>query len=291
LTAYLHGALAGGTEADGLIQRFQLAVWPDMDGNWENVDRWPNANAKARAFETFQRLDGLSPEMVGATCEADSIPFLRFDDEASIRFTEWRTGLETFLRAEDEHPALIAHLGKYRSLIPSLALLIHLADAQSGPVSLETLEKALAWARYLESHARRIYAIASNPEAVAGRQLAKHLLHGDLREPFSLRMIYRKHWTGLGTKEDAERAVGLLLDLNWLREVRSPGRGRTGTLYYINPKIHESLLGGSAKGDRSPSEISSGTSVTPSPVGHEDSKPSPEQAEDEGDEHREEFIV
>jgi hypothetical protein len=26
-----------------LLQRFQLAVWPDVGGRWRNVDRWPNA--------------------------------------------------------------------------------------------------------------------------------------------------------------------------------------------------------------------------------------------------------
>jgi Protein of unknown function (DUF3987) len=44
LERYLR-AVFGGPGDDGLIQRFQLAVWPDGAGRWRNVDRWPGAGA------------------------------------------------------------------------------------------------------------------------------------------------------------------------------------------------------------------------------------------------------
>lgn len=56
-------------------------------------------------------------------------------------------------------------LAKYRSLVPSLALLIHLADGGRGPVSLSALDKAVGWARYLFSHARRIYGAVPTAES------------------------------------------------------------------------------------------------------------------------------
>jgi hypothetical protein len=37
------------------MQRFQLAVWPDSGRPWRNVDRWPNAQARARVTEVFKR--------------------------------------------------------------------------------------------------------------------------------------------------------------------------------------------------------------------------------------------
>ena len=52
---------------DGLIQRFQLAVWPDLEPGWTNVDRWPNRDAKERAGSVFSRLDGLTALAIGAT--------------------------------------------------------------------------------------------------------------------------------------------------------------------------------------------------------------------------------
>src|SRR5229473_3325540 len=40
LERYLREVFAGRGD-DGLIQRFQLAVWPAVGGQWRNVDRWP----------------------------------------------------------------------------------------------------------------------------------------------------------------------------------------------------------------------------------------------------------
>src|SRR5258708_33591310 len=56
----------GGHGDDGLLQRFQLAVWPDVVGRWRNVDRWPDAAARTRVVELFQRLHRLEPAALGA---------------------------------------------------------------------------------------------------------------------------------------------------------------------------------------------------------------------------------
>lgn len=78
---------------DGLIQRFQLAVFPDSFGLWRNVDRWPDTAAKNRAYEVFIRLAQLEPDAVGARREEnepDGIPYLRFDSEAQAAFDALR---------------------------------------------------------------------------------------------------------------------------------------------------------------------------------------------------------
>ena len=43
-------------QADGLIQRFQAAVWPD-DVPWKNVDRAPDAEAEASVLALFKQID------------------------------------------------------------------------------------------------------------------------------------------------------------------------------------------------------------------------------------------
>jgi hypothetical protein len=101
------------------------------------------------------------------------------------------------VRSGDEHPALESHLAKYRSLVPSLALLIHLADGGQGSVGEKSIQKAIRWTAYLESRARRIYSIVTNSAAIAGKALAKRIHKGELRDGFTLREIYRKHWAGL----------------------------------------------------------------------------------------------
>ena len=53
------------------------------------------------------------------------------------------------LRAEEDHPVVLSHGAKYRSLLPSLALIVHLIDSveagTGGPVSRAAAERAVAW--------------------------------------------------------------------------------------------------------------------------------------------------
>ncbi|MBS9404930.1 DUF3987 domain-containing protein [Halomonas sp. TRM85114] len=42
-----------GSVNDGLVQRFQLAVWPDPVRGWEWIDRTPDPRAKERFAQTF----------------------------------------------------------------------------------------------------------------------------------------------------------------------------------------------------------------------------------------------
>jgi putative DNA primase/helicase len=86
------------------------------------------------------------------------VSFLHFDAEAQGFFDEWLADLERGIRAEDEHPVIAAHYGKYRSLMPSLALIFHCCDAgPRGRVSLEAARRAAAWCHFLGAHAQRIY--------------------------------------------------------------------------------------------------------------------------------------
>lgn len=58
---------------------------------------------------------------------------------------------------------MAGHLGKYRSLMPSLALLLHLVEIADGkpgePVSLTAARMAASWCSYLETHAQRVYGL------------------------------------------------------------------------------------------------------------------------------------
>lgn len=238
LRDYMLGAVAGGAGDDGLIQRFQLAVWPDADREWVNIDRWPNTQARQDARAIFQRLDTLDPRGLGAQQEeGDTVPWLRFTDDAQALFNGWRQDLEFRLRGEDLHPAMESHLAKFRSLIPSLALLAHLTDdPDGGAVGTAALLRALAWSEYLESHARRIYAPALSPELFAAIELAKRLPH--LPDPFTPRDVYRRHWRGLDM-EGTRTAIQVLSDFNYLRELPEelPSFGRPTQRYEIHPAL------------------------------------------------------
>lgn len=245
LASYIRGAASGGgREDDGLISRLQLLVYPDPAHQWENVDEYPDAEAKDRAFEVFQKLAGLSPEAVGA--EADESkggpPFLRFAEDAQDLFDEWRGRLENQkLRAEDETPLVESHLAKYRSLMPSLALLFHLIKAvdggQAGPVSLEAAKLAAAWCDLLEGHARRIYQASFDGDPEPARRLADRIRKGALSNPFTARMVAERDWSGLATQDEVDRAVATLERFDWVRTVEVPTGGRPKTWIFVNPLV------------------------------------------------------
>ncbi len=223
LAEIMRASGAGGD--DGLIQRFQLAVYPDVFATWRNVDRLPDHAARAGFDALIARLDSMAtnPEP------------LRFDAQAQDLFDNWRAALEIRLRDGSEHPAMEAHLAKYRSLVPSLALLLHLAEQDAGPVELLALEQAIGWAEYLESHARRIYAPAVSPDMDAARLLADKITRGEIASRFTLRDVYRNGWSGLATVDAASAAVRVLADFDWLRAEQVDTAGRPRTDYLVNP--------------------------------------------------------
>jgi putative DNA primase/helicase len=224
-----------GSGDDGLLQRFQLATWPDASREWHNVDRAPDREAREAVQGIIEQLDAMTGESTGA--DPGAVPLFRFSDEAQALFDIWRESLELRLRGDTEHPMLESHLAKYRSLVPSLALILHLTETREAPVEILALERAIAWAEYLETHARRIYAPAISPDMDAARALAKRIEANDVGAAFALRDIYRQGWSGLSTRDEVAAAVGVLADYDWLRSFEETTPGRTRTLYRVNPAV------------------------------------------------------
>jgi hypothetical protein len=243
LSAYLREAFGRGQD-DGLIQRFQLMVYPDVPTTWHHVDRWPDTEARERVVELFQGLDRLDAEDLAAHPNGDDPPFLHFTPEAQARFDDWRGTLEHRLRSTEDHAVLVAHLAKYRSLMPSLALLLHLVDCathgRGGHVSADATARAVAWCTYLEPHARRVYEGIVSPGRLAAAALARKLTAGALDNPFTTRDVRRKGWAGLtATAEEIAPALERLEDLHWVRReaVHNPEGGRPTVRFHINPGV------------------------------------------------------
>ncbi len=118
---------------------------------------------------------------------------LQFDDEAQALFEQWLTDLEQRIRGEEVAPVMQAHLAKYRSLMPSLALLFALADGHTDSVPLSQAKLACDWCDYLETHANRVYAAQARPEQHAAIALSKRLVKGWKHEDgfFTVRDVYR----------------------------------------------------------------------------------------------------
>ena len=239
LAEYVRQATTGGAGADGLLQRFGLMVYPDISPNWKEVDRYPDSEAKKAVNQLAEYLDNLNTLMDIKTESDDycNVPYMRFDTDAQILFSEWRANLEIRLRSGEEHPAIVSHLSKYRKLIPSLALINYLCDYGKSAVNEKSLLRAIAYGEYLESHARRIYSSATRPDIDAAKTLLNKLDSGKLSAPFKARDIYIKGWTGLDTSQKAQSAINLLIEYSHLTVEEVITGGRPTAFYHLNKGV------------------------------------------------------
>ena len=237
LRDYLADAMRDGPSNDGLVQRFQLMVWPDIPPAWRYVDRQPDTNALECAGQVYRRM---------AALEAANPLRLQFDDEAQALFEQWLTDLEQRIRGEEVAPVMQAHLSKYRSLMPSLALLFALADGHTDCVPLAQAKLACDWCDYLETHANRVYSAQARPEQHAAIALSKRLTKGWKREDgfFTVRDVYRSGWTALDSPDSARGALLVLEEYGWVRrETDAQTAGRPSETYRINPRIGGTYAG------------------------------------------------
>ena len=243
LERYVRSAFSG-ERADGMLQRFQLLVWPESE-HFEFVDRRPNELAKQAAKQLFERADRLNPDSIGQPPDFQGTPpFVRFSKSAQPIFNDWYTTFMTDRRRIEaerfESGPVCAHFGKYPGLVGKLALIMHIADDPDGrEVSEYSLLKALAWVDYLTPHARRVYHAVDNPETGAAGLLLARLKRGELPLAFKAYEISRKGWQGLGDREAVKKACRLLMEHSWLIEIDPGGpqsMGRpTDPTYAVSP--------------------------------------------------------
>lgn len=137
-----------------------------------------------------------------------------------------------------------AHLSKYRSLMPKLALIfevcetIHSTGEMAKVIEVEATELAIEWCQFLESHARKAYGEFIEPEITAGRRLLKKLKSGAVKDFDRLRDIYRHGWKGLSTSAELELAVETLESYGWVRkEMLTPSTGRRSEVLRLHPAL------------------------------------------------------
>jgi putative DNA primase/helicase len=233
LRSYLNDVMQDRPGNDGLLQRFQVLVYPDFSADYESIDLPANQEAFDKLVMQYSDLTSLN---------AESPLHFRFAPDAQRLFAAFDVDVQRKVRDRNTHPAMQAHLSKYDSLIAKLAMLFTLADGgRDGLVDMKHAQQAINFCGYLESHARRIYSLIISPERAAASELGYHLLNEGWKRHegcFTLRDIYRHHWTGLDTSEKARAAIEILIDHGWLRPIESDkNNGRPSEIFAINPKL------------------------------------------------------
>lgn len=231
---YVHMAQSGSSQNDGLLQRFQLLVWPDLGEEFDLVDRAPD---RVALFTMNAAMVGLRDAASGVTPNRYGSRLLHFDDQAQVAFNQWYIVNEKLLRTDGLDPSAQSHLAKYRSLVPGLALLFHLLEGHTEDVCDRCLLGAMHYASYLKSHAKRIYGAVQGLDGTSMQALASKLVDGKLASGFTARSVYTKGWRALSDQRKVQEAIDQLLELNWLKErsVETGGRGKIE--YDINPLV------------------------------------------------------
>ena len=247
---YIDAARGANAGNDGLVQRLQLAVWPDMLPDFdekaeENVKRDPDYEARKNAFLIFERLAQFDALKYGARL-VNGIPVLRFAPEAQELFDDFRRELEHRVRKDDEllgNEPLANHFTKYRALMPGISLLAHLASEADtndygNRVSLRAAQMGKGWCTILEPHARKLYAGGSGEAAYnPSERLCDAIENGTITDGMTLRYIYNRHWRGLDTLDRLKAALVPLAAANWTRiETRETG-GRPSEVLRLHPRL------------------------------------------------------
>ena len=249
LQTYVAEGIAGGWAADGLVQRFQILVWPEQQRGWKLVDKAPDNDAREQILERMRHIDGL-PVPDGEV----EIPALRFEPGAQELFLEWWTTLEHRLRSPElqQTPAFESHLAKYRSLMPSLSLIFHLLTSSSDlPVSITAARLGADWCEFLEQHARKVYRAEIEKGFEEAFELAKKIRDGSVVSGMTLREIYKHGWARLKNADQVASAVSVLAEHGWARIHSKRSSGRPSPALVLHPDllatIDSLLLGHGAK--------------------------------------------
>jgi len=243
IAEYVKRANSNANGGDGLLQRFGLMAWPDTCPEWKDMDRYPHSRAREDAWDVFERLSKLdfraAIAMGARRGPADSVPFFRLSAAAHDAFLSWRSDLERRLRTGKMAPALEAHLAKYRKLVPALALINHLVDNGQNEISQQAMRKALAFSKYLETHARRLYGATSEPERAAAQAILTKIHEGELHNGFTAREVHQHDWSCLTDRDQVQAGLNLLVELHYLTAssaATSERGGRPTTTYTVNPR-------------------------------------------------------
>ena len=212
-----------------------------LDTGLKEVDRAADEAAEKAAYDAIEALRSLDPAKLGIEpLNGDNRAILHFASEAQDLFDNIRSQIDRRAISGKEDDIMASHLRKMPATIAKLAMLIHLLDGGTGPITLEATRKANLWKHYLYKHAKRIYGIGEIGTMHLASMLGKKLKVSAIKEPFTAREIMRRRWSGLTHKKLVEDALAELEDAGWVRITASDTKtGRPTTWYNLNPAVLE----------------------------------------------------
>jgi len=247
---FIKQANEGQGGADGLVQRFQLAFYPDERGYQKSLDIPVKEEFGEEIFQLFKSLyefKEFESFLNLANYDNDiQTSFIKYSPKAQDRFDEWLECHDKRLHQEDFiSEAFEDHLGKYSKLTVSLSLCFHMikcsyTKSYTKEIGLESLELAIKWTSLLEKHALKIYSTSGIQETELAYTLSMKIKDGKIKDKATIRAISRKGWKGTKDKELLLDALKVLEKHHFLKlqEVKSESKlGRPSYIVLINPTL------------------------------------------------------
>ena len=239
---YVSSVVKGGKSDDGLLQRFQILIYPERRKGWKRIDREPDEKAEEVICSIVKAIDAIPvPKRTNDGIERYQ---LGYSEDAQKIADDWVEALEHRLESDSISPIYEAHLGKYRSLMPSLAVVFSLIneislDENSIPqeVDVQSVQLAISWCSFLESHAKKGYGEHLDPKKSAARHLLAKIHKKQVKDFERPRDLYRKKWKGLASADDLESALNILAKLGWLRIEVINSEGKSIEVIRLHPSL------------------------------------------------------
>jgi hypothetical protein len=234
------GGLRGEKDiADGFFDRilFSYPVPPRAVGEtWacvseEATAEWARVLKHLWSLEQEASTDGgLRPKAVN---------FTQCGHEAWQAFTE---DLAAKMNAEDLPDAVRGHLAKFKGYGARLALIMHLLreacnEATGDAVDGESVMRAAQLVTYFHSHALKVHAALGSDKRAANARLLWKWIRYQPGDTFSRRDAYRVMRYRVGSVDNLEPVLELLVKHGYIRpkDAYRPGPGRRSEVYDINP--------------------------------------------------------
>ncbi len=230
LLPFLHARKHGG-DNDGFLERMQLLVMPDIPES-QYVDESTDIDETflvTRIEDQFLRAAKVGFDENGLS------HIVRFDSNAQQSWATWmqQHSLKVISASKDMQPVL----GKQPGVCARIALIFHIfeGNAASDLVSATTLDKAIRFLEFLESHQYRIFGSCEKTLLHEHSQLFLEKIKG-LPNPFTISDVSDKKWAVFG-KDNRDVVLQNLCDNGYLLRIQDKNKkGRPTILYYKHPE-------------------------------------------------------
>lgn len=250
---------------DGLLQRFQVFIWPDAFPPFDQAaQRQPlSPEVRARAAAVLDVLPTLTLETLGSTYPSGDGAPLTYTPDAQAVFDTWEVEHAQAVRDPCKGEAYRSHLGKQPGTFARLALLFHALEVAAAggleyhphpaQVGEEPAALAGAWCEYLTAHARKLWREGRRVDVQDARAVLGYIERGriqDGQKVSEVRRVLADNRAGF-TGERLRAALGVLEACGAVK-VDTPPAGEKGGRPSPVLRVHPDAL---AALDRAEDEV------------------------------------